>query len=47
MFGARVVLASRGEHAAVAKAISTRSAEEEVEDEIRDLLERNSREDIG
>lgn len=41
-----VVLASRGEHAAVAKAISTRSAEEEVEDEIRDLRERNSREGI-
>jgi TRAP-type C4-dicarboxylate transport system permease small subunit len=37
-----VILASRGEHAAVAKAISTRSAEEEVADEIRDLLERNS-----
>jgi len=39
-----LVLASRGEHAAVAKAISTRSAEEEVADEIRDLLERNARE---
>lgn len=39
-----LVLASRGEHAAVAKAISTRSAEEEVADEIRDLMERNSRE---
>ncbi len=39
-----LVLAWRGEHAAVAKAISTRSAEEEVEDEIRDLMERNSRE---
>lgn len=41
-----VVLASRGEHAAVAKIISTRSAEEEIADEIRDLLERNSREGI-
>lgn len=41
-----VVLASRGEHAAVARAISTRSAEEEVADEIRDLLERNSREGV-
>ena len=38
-----VVLATRGQHAAVAKAISTRSAEEEVADEIRDLTERNSR----
>jgi TRAP-type C4-dicarboxylate transport system permease small subunit len=38
-----VVLASRGQHAAVANAIGTRSAEEEVEDEIRDLKERNSR----
>ena len=42
-----LVLASRGEHAAVAKAISTRSAEEEVADEIRDLLERNTREGTG
>lgn len=41
-----VVLASRGEHAAVARAISTRSAEEEVADEIRDLMERNSREGV-
>ncbi len=39
-----VVLAARGQHAAVAKVISTRSAEEEVEDEIRDLKERSSRE---
>ena len=39
-----LVLAWRSEHAAVAKAISTRSAEEEVADEIRDLMERNSRE---
>lgn len=39
-----VLLASRGEHAAVAKSISTRSAEEEVADEIRDLLDRNARE---
>ena len=41
-----LVLASRGEYAAVAKAISTRSAEEEVDDEIRDLMERNSREGV-
>lgn len=39
-----LLLASRGEHAAVAKAISTRSAEEEVADEIRDLIERSARE---
>jgi TRAP-type C4-dicarboxylate transport system permease small subunit len=36
-------LAARGQHAAVAKAISTRSAEEEVEDEIRDLEQRSAR----
>ena len=41
-----LVLASRGEYAAVAKAISTRSAEEEVDDEIRELMERNSREGV-
>lgn len=41
-----LVLAARGEHAAVAKAISTRSAEEEVADEIRDLLERNAPEGV-
>ncbi len=41
-----LVLASRGEHAAVAKAISTRSAEEEVADEIRDLIERSAREGV-
>ena len=40
-----VVLAARGQHAAVAKLISTRSAEEEVEDEIRDLQERSARRD--
>ena len=40
-----VVLATRGQHAAVAKLISTRSAEEEVEDEIRDLQERSLRQD--
>jgi TRAP-type C4-dicarboxylate transport system permease small subunit len=34
------MLAARGQHAAVAKLISTRSAEEEVDDEIRDLRER-------
>ena len=39
-----VQLAARGQHAAVAKAISTRSAEEEVEDEIRDLEQRSARE---
>lgn len=37
-----VLLAARGEHEAVAKAISTRSAEEEVTDEIRDLREHDS-----
>jgi TRAP-type C4-dicarboxylate transport system permease small subunit len=36
------MLAARGRHAAVAKLISTRSAEEEVEDEIRDLRERSA-----
>ena len=41
-----LLLASRGEHAAVAKAISTRSAEEEVTDEIRDLMERSARERV-
>ncbi|MFS8085898.1 MAG: TRAP transporter small permease subunit [Acidobacteriota bacterium] len=41
-----VVLAAHGEDAAVAKAISTRSAEEEVADEIRELKERNAREGI-
>jgi len=41
-----LLLASRGEHAAVAKAISTRSAEEEVTDEIRDLIERSAREGV-
>jgi TRAP-type C4-dicarboxylate transport system permease small subunit len=40
-----VVLATGGQHAAVAKLISTRSAEEEVEDEIRDLQERSLRQD--
>jgi TRAP-type C4-dicarboxylate transport system permease small subunit len=39
-----VQLATRAQHAAVAKAISTRSAEEEVEDEIRDLEQRGARE---
>lgn len=38
-----VVLGMQGKHAAVAKVISTRSAEEEVADEIHDLFERNSR----
>ena len=37
-----LILAWHGEHAAVAQAISTRSAEEEVADEIRDLLERGA-----
>ena len=40
-----VMLAARGQHSAVAKLISTRSAEEEVEDEIRDLQERSLRQD--
>ena len=35
-----VILVLKGEHVAFAKAISTRSAEEEVADEIRDVLER-------
>ena len=35
-----VVLAARGQHAAVARLIGTRSAEEEVDDEIRDLQAR-------
>jgi len=38
-----VQLAARGQHGVVAKAISTRSAEEEVEDEIRDLEQRGAR----
>jgi TRAP-type C4-dicarboxylate transport system permease small subunit len=38
-----VVLAAHGEHSAVAKLVSTRSAEEEVDDEIRDLQERSER----
>jgi TRAP-type C4-dicarboxylate transport system permease small subunit len=41
-----VVLATRRDHATVAKVISTRSAEEEVADEIRDLTERNSRKGV-
>jgi len=39
-----VILAARGDLRGVARAISTRSAEEEVEDEIRDLKERQTRE---
>jgi len=35
-------LAARGQYAAVANLISTRSAEEEVEDEVRDLRERSA-----
>jgi len=38
-------LAARGHYAAVANLISTRSAEEEVEDEVRDLRERSGRGD--
>jgi TRAP-type C4-dicarboxylate transport system permease small subunit len=38
-----VVLAAHGQHSAVAKLVSTRSAEEEVDDEIRDLQERSER----
>src|SRR5215470_15929931 len=37
-----LALAARGDTQAMARAISTRSAEEEVEDEIRDLKERQS-----
>ena len=40
-----VVLATDGQYAAVARLISTRSAEEEVEDELRDLQERSLRQD--
>jgi len=36
------MLAARGQRAAVAKLISTRSAEEEVDDEVRDLRERGT-----
>ena len=36
------MLAARGQHAAVAKLLSTRSAEEEVDDEIRDLRDRGT-----
>ena len=39
-----VQLAARGQHSAVAKAISTRSAEEEVEEEVRDLEKRSAHE---
>jgi TRAP-type C4-dicarboxylate transport system permease small subunit len=35
-----IVLAARGQHAAVGRLIGTRSAEEEVDDEIRDLQAR-------
>lgn len=38
------ILAARGRHAAVAKLIGTRSAEEDVEEEIRDLKQRQSHE---
>jgi len=36
------MLAARGQRAAVAKLISTRSAEQEVDDEVRDLRERGT-----
>ena len=39
-----LVFAARGETQAMAQIVSTRSAEEEVEDEIRDLKQRQSRE---
>jgi hypothetical protein len=38
-----IVLAAHGQHAAVARLIGTRSAEEEVDDEIRDLRARGRR----
>lgn len=41
-----MILALRGEHVEFAKAISTRSAEEEVADEIRDVLERKELEGV-
>ena len=41
-----VILVLKGEHVAFAKAISTRSAEEEVADEIRDVLERKELEGV-
>ena len=41
-----VILVLKGEHVAFAKAISTRSAEEEVADEIRDVLERKELERV-
>jgi TRAP-type C4-dicarboxylate transport system permease small subunit len=42
-----VMLAARGDVQGMARAIGTRSAEEEIEDEIRDLKERAAREDRG
>ena len=42
-----VILVSRGEHVAFAKTISTRSAEEEVADEIKDVLERKELEGVA
>lgn len=42
-----LALARRGDTQAMARAIGTRSAEEEVEDEIRDLKERAAREGAG
>jgi TRAP-type C4-dicarboxylate transport system permease small subunit len=44
LFVHAILLAMRGNTRAMAKEISTRSAEEEVEDEIRDLLDRQERE---
>jgi TRAP-type C4-dicarboxylate transport system permease small subunit len=45
LLASAVVMASRGDLRGVARAISTRSAEEEVEDEIRDLKQRQNGED--
>jgi hypothetical protein len=42
-----LALASRGNLREASRAIGTRSAEEEVEDEIRDLKERAEREKAG
>jgi TRAP-type mannitol/chloroaromatic compound transport system permease small subunit len=47
LLGHALVLAARGDVNGTARLISTRSAEEEVEDEIRDLRERHARDAGG
>lgn len=47
LFVYALTLATRGDMQTVARTISTRSAEEEVEDEIRDLKDRQAREGGG